>query len=353
MTGRGIDQVQRHRVDPVLYESYMRSATGYVRIAEQASGAIPHPVAPDYVWGDALDLLARLPPQLRIVNLETAITARGSPWPGKGIHYRMHPRNVAVLRAAQVDVAVLANNHVLDWGGEGFDDTLEALRAAGVMVAGAGADAAAASAPASAAVGGRHVRVFAMAGPDCGVPAEWTAGEHRAGVHRLAALDEATARAEARRIRATAGEGDIVVVSVHWGSNWGHAVPDAHRRFARTLIEHGGVDVVHGHSSHHPRGMEVHEGRLILYGAGDLINDYEGIGGNEAFRPQLVALYLPELRADGSLDRLWVVPLRLARFRLNAANEEELSWMQRTLARESRGVRVGADAGRILVVPAG
>jgi poly-gamma-glutamate synthesis protein (capsule biosynthesis protein) len=330
----------------------MRSVAGYVRIAGQASGTIPESVAPEYVWGDALEALAQLSPHLRIINLETAVTAGGSPWPGKGIHYRMHPRNVEVLRAAQVDVAVLANNHVLDWGRDGFFDTLQALSAAGVQAVGAGIDAAAASAPVRLAAGGRNVRVFAMAGPDSGVPEDWAAGEGGPGVYRLATLDRATARAEALRIRAAADEDDIVVVSIHWGSNWGYAVPAEHRRFARTLIEHGGVDIVHGHSSHHPRGMEVHHGRLILYGAGDLINDYEGIGGNEEFRPQLVALYLPELRADGALDRLWVVPLRMARFRLNDASEAESTWLQDTLARESRGVHVGTEAGRILVLPA-
>jgi poly-gamma-glutamate capsule biosynthesis protein CapA/YwtB (metallophosphatase superfamily) len=50
-------------------------------------------------------------------------------------------------------------------------------------------------------------------------------------------------------------------------------------RFARRLID-GGVDVIHGHSSHDLRPVEVYRGRLILYGCGDCIDDYEGISGH-------------------------------------------------------------------------
>src|SRR6267378_3277362 len=74
MLGRGIDQIQRHTVDPTIHEDYMHSAIGYVELAEQKSGAIPRKVAPEYVWGDALAVLRRLDPRVRIVNLETAVT---------------------------------------------------------------------------------------------------------------------------------------------------------------------------------------------------------------------------------------------------------------------------------------
>ena len=89
---------------------------------------------------------------------------------------------------------------------------------------------------------------------------------------------------------------DVVVVSVHWGSNWGYDVPDAHVEFAHRLVD-GGVDVVFGHSSHHPRPVEIYRGHPILYGCGDLINDYEGIGGHERFRDDLRLLYLVTLDA--------------------------------------------------------
>ena len=84
--------------------------------------------------------------------------------------------------------------------------------------------------------------------------------------------------------------GDVVVASIHWGSNWGYDVPATHTDFAHRLID-AGVDVVHGHSSHHPRPIEVYQGKLILYGCGDLIDDYEGIGGYQKYRDDLRLLY--------------------------------------------------------------
>jgi poly-gamma-glutamate capsule biosynthesis protein CapA/YwtB (metallophosphatase superfamily) len=88
------------------------------------------------------------------------------------------------------------------------------------------------------------------------------------------------------------GDGDTVIVSIHWGPNWGYDVPVVHRRFARRLIEEAHADIVHGHSAHHPLGVELHAGRPVLYGCGDFINDYEGISGHEEFRSELTLAWL-------------------------------------------------------------
>ena len=114
MTGRGIDQILPHPSQPQLFEPYVRSALGYVELAEEKGGPLPRSVDFAYVWGDALRELDRLRPHARIVNLETAVTVAEDAWPGKGIHYRMHPGNVGCLSAAAIDCCVLANNHVLD-----------------------------------------------------------------------------------------------------------------------------------------------------------------------------------------------------------------------------------------------
>jgi len=155
MTGRGIDQILPHPSKPQLYEPYMRSALGYVEIAERATGPIRRPVDFPYVWGDALAELDRVRPDARIINLETAVTAAEDAWPGKGIHYRMHPANVPCISAAKIDCCVLANNHVLDWGYRGLAETLDALRGAGMRTAGAGRDEAEAAAPAAIELPGK------------------------------------------------------------------------------------------------------------------------------------------------------------------------------------------------------
>ena len=340
MTGRGIDQVLAHPSKPHLHEQYVRSALDYVEIAERASGPIARPVTPEYIWGGALAELERVRPDARIVNLETAVTTAEDAWPGKAVHYRMHPANVSCLTAARIDCCVLANNHVLDWGYDGLAETLATLRAAGIRTVGAGRDETEAAAPATIDLSdGRRVVVFAFGTASAGVPDDWAATAGRAGVNLLSDFSREAAERVARQVLAVKRAGDVIVVSLHWGSNWGYAVPRAQREFAHRLIDTAGVDVVHGHSSHHPKGIEVHGDRLVLYGCGDFLNDYEGIGGYEGFRPDLALMYFPTLDAQtGNLTRLLLTPTRIRHFRVNRARGDEARWLEEMLNREAGGL---------------
>jgi poly-gamma-glutamate synthesis protein (capsule biosynthesis protein) len=337
MTGRGVDQILPHPSAPQLYESGTSSAKSYVAIAEAATGPIPRVVDPAYIWGDALFELERRKPQARIINLETAVTTSEDAWPGKGIHYRMHPENVGCLTAAKLDCCVLANNHVLDWGRAGLLETLDRLRARGIHTAGAGRDLAEASAPAAIELaGGGRVLVFSFGCEDAGVLPEWGADRDRPGVNLLESLSSEAVERVARQVRATKRDFDIAVVSIHWGGNWGYDIPKRHRSFARGLVDAGGADLVHGHSSHHPMGFEVYRDRLILYGCGDFLNDYEGIGGYEEYRSDLTAMYFPTLEAaTGRLARLVLVPMQVRHFRVNRAEEADGRWLETTLRRET------------------
>lgn len=356
MIGRGIDQVLPHSVPPVLHEPYVKDARTYVRLAERASGEIPEEVPHPYPWGDALDELARRDPTHRVVNLETALTADGDPWPAKGIHYRSHPENVALLGAASVDACSLANNHVLDWGYPGLDSTLRTLARAGIGAAGAGLNDEDAQAPVilqSRPTGeelapGRTL-LFALGAASSGIPPAWAAAATRAGVAFLSEVSAAAARAVAARIAAVRRPEDLVVVSIHWGGNWGYEIPRRQRDFARVLIDDGGVDVVHGHSSHHPKGVEVHSDRLILYGCGDFLNDYEGIEGHEEVGPDLALMYFPELDPEtGTLRGMVMTPMRIRKFQLQRASRDDADWLARVLDRESVGAGVALrDDGRI------
>lgn len=343
MTGRGIDQILPHPAPSRIHEGYLQSALDYVRLAERHSGPIARPVAFDDVWGEALEALARMRPDARIVNLETAVTL-SEDWADKGINYRMSPANVGVLTAAGLDCCVLANNHTLDWGIEGLHETLRTLEGAGLRTAGAGADAAQASRPATIPLaGGGRVLVFAFALRDSGVPRSWAAAPGRPGVNFLAAPDSAAARRVASDVEAHRREGDIVVVSLHWGGNFDFAVPPAQRDFAHDLIDTAGVDVVHGHSSHHVKGIEVYRDRPIFYGCGDFLNDYEGIAGiGEAYRDDLTCMYFPALRLDGGgLAECRLVPLQIRRLRLQRPVPRDVAWLHATLGRESAGLGVG------------
>lgn len=337
MTGRGVDQILPQPGHPTLWEGYVRDARRYVELAEAAGGPIPRPVPAPWPWGDALAVLDKVRPDARIINLETAITDRGEIAPGKAVHYRMNPANITSLTAARPTVASLANNHVLDFGQQGLADTLTALSGAGILAAGAGRDATQAREPVIVPLDDDRRVVVVAAGTDgSGIPLAWAATHGRAGVHLLPDLSVRTADGLAARIRRVKRPGDVAVFTVHWGSNWGYRVSAEQVRFAHHLVDHG-VDVVHGHSSHHPRPIEVYRGRLILYGCGDFVNDYEGIGGYEKYRDDLRLMYLPTVYPDtGRLARLTMIPLRARGMRLHHANEPDTAWLRDTLDGISR-----------------
>jgi poly-gamma-glutamate synthesis protein (capsule biosynthesis protein) len=328
MSGRGIDQALPHPANPILYEPCVRDARDYVALAENANGPIPRPLSIDYIWGDALQELNRAHVDLRIVNLETAITSSETPWPKKGIHYRMHPQNIGCLTAAKINACALANNHLLDWGYDGLSETLKTLDAAGIAHAGAGNDAEEAMQPAvlDTASHGRLV-LFSFGLTTSGIPQEWKATSASPGVNLLNDLSELTAERVGHQMQAHQQSGDIIIASIHWGGNWGYEIPRAQIAFAHRLIEEG-TAIVFGHSSHHVKAIEVYKNRLILYGCGDFITDYEGISGYEAFRGDLALMYLVDVDPEsGRLLSARLVPMQMRQFRLRRASPGDAEWL--------------------------
>jgi len=135
---------------------------------------------------------------------------------------------------------------------------------------------------------------------------------------------------------------DLAIASIHWGSNWGYEVPESFVGFAHKLVEEG-VDLIHGHSSHHVRPIEVYRERLILYGCGDFINDYEGITGYDEFRNDLVVMYFATLTSSGALLDLHMVPMQLRKFSLHRPSPEDSRWVEETIAGISRGFRSSVE----------
>jgi poly-gamma-glutamate synthesis protein (capsule biosynthesis protein) len=336
MTGRGIDQILPYPSRPGIYESYLKSARDYVRIAEEKSGRIPRQAPFDYIWGDALTEFKQFAPDFRVINLETAITSSESYWPFKGINYRMHPQNTPCLSVANIDACVLANNHVIDWGFEGLAETLSTLKSYGVGYVGAGANRAQAEAPLTLDILSKgRVLLYAYGHPSSGVPCAWRAGLKRPGVALLESLNNTAISRIAADISARKQQSDLVVFSIHWGGNWGYEIPSKQRRFAHSLIDEAGVNIVHGHSSHHPKGIECYHGALIFYGCGDFLNDYEGIGRYNEFRDDLTLAYFVTLNpSTGSVNRVVMTPLQIHKFRLQYPSREDQEWLQQTMVRE-------------------
>ncbi len=336
MTGRGIDQILPHPCNPELHEDWAQSAADYVELAEKVNGQIQAPVAPSYIWGAALDQLNRVRPDARVINLETSIT-RGDAYIPKGINYRMSPENAECLLNAGIDCCVLGNNHVLDWDRSGLLETLATLERLRINSTGAGRNLAQASTPAILEIEGNgRVIVFAFASVTSGVPRNWAATSKVAGVNFLPDFSQVTVGQIADQVAQVKQTGDVVIASIHWGPNWGYEIPEEHRSFAQALIDQAHVSVVHGHSSHHPKAIEIYKDRLILYGCGDFLNDYEGIRGHEEFRGDLTLMYFADFNSlTGQFIDLELVPLQMRRFQLVPASDSDILWLTRILDRES------------------
>jgi poly-gamma-glutamate synthesis protein (capsule biosynthesis protein) len=329
MTGRAIDQILPHPGKPDIYERSIQDARMYVDLAEKTTGPIPKPVPYSYIWGDALGEFERVSPDLRIINLETSITRSDDVWHGKGINYRMHPNNIPGLTAAGIDGCVLANNHVLDWGYDGLKETLSTLHRANIKTAGAGDNIDESLAPAVFELPGKgRVLLFSFGHISSGIPYNWQASENQAGINVLYDLSTRTVHQIRQQIAAVKRNHDIVIASIHWGGNWGYQIPVEQTRFARDLIDQADVDIIHGHSSHHPKGIEIYRNRPIIYGCGDFINDYEGISGHEEFRSDLSLMYFVTLdAASGDLVHFELVPTQIKNLRVNHTSYADAQWL--------------------------
>lgn len=282
------------------------------RGVNEALGAV-RPAEP---WGDVLPLL--LSADLRLINLECAITVQRRPWlrTPKVFHFRADPPAVEVLEAARVDACSLANNHTLDFEEEGLLDTLEHLEAAGIRYAGAGRNLEEAARPVLLE-GGLALVAFTDNEPP------FAAGPDKPGTNYLPVSTEPEVLRrveEAIGAARDAGAG-TVVFSNHWGPNMVRRPPEAFRRFARAVVDRG-ADVYYGHSAHVFQGVEVYRGRPILYDTGDFIDDYAvdpDLRNDHSFLFRLST-------EDGELRRLELFPVILpyARVELAAGEEREV-----------------------------
>lgn len=229
---------------------------------------------PEEVWGDLLPHLAQA--DLRIANLECALTNHLGQWARseKMFHFRADPGAVRVLQAARIDACALANNHILDHEEQGLRDTLRMLGVAGIRYAGAGANAAEAAAPVILETHGAAPCRVALLSCTDNEP-DFAAGTGHPGTNYLevSLQEETLARITNGIAQARAQGADLVVFSNHWGANFIERPSPLFRGFARRVIELG-ADIYYGHSAHICQGIEIHQGKPILYDTGNFIDDY-------------------------------------------------------------------------------
>jgi poly-gamma-glutamate synthesis protein (capsule biosynthesis protein) len=198
-----------------------------------------------------------------------------------------------------------------------------------------------------------RVVVFSVGSVTSGIPRSWAAQDDRPGVNLLDDLSDADCYRIREDVERVKSDGDIAVLSIHWGGNWGYEISAARRRFAHRLIEEAGIDLIYGHSSHHVQGIEVYRQRLILYGCGDFLDDYEGISGYEEFRDDLGLLYFATIDpATGTLAHLQMTPMQVRRFSVRRVGHSDALWLADTFNRECRefGARVEMAPGGSLTL---
>ncbi len=277
--------------------------TGDVMLGRGVNEAL-RGMSPEEPWGDVLPLLEDA--DLRIVNLECAITAHRVPWTRtrKVFHFRADPSAVEVLRSAGIDAVSLANNHTLDFEEQGLLDTLAHLEVAGIPYAGAGRDRREAARPALLTAGAERVALLAFTDNE----PPFAAGPDKPGTNYLpVSLEpEVLGRVEEAVGAAREAGAETVVFSNHWGPNMVERPPDLFRRFARAVVDRG-VDIYYGHSAHIFQGVEIYRGKPILYDTGDFLDDY---AVDERLRNDRSFLFRLSVEG-GELRRLELFPVTL------------------------------------------
>jgi len=279
---------------------------------------------PEEAWGDVLPHLAQA--DLRIVNLECALTSHLSQWTRteKMFHFRADPEAVRVLQAARIDACALANNHILDYEEEGLRDTLRVLRQAGIQYAGAGANAAEAAAPAMLEAmlleeaGAAPCRVALLSCTDNEPDFAAAAGHPGTNYLEVSLQEETLAHIADGIAQARAQGAELVVFSNHWGANFVERPSPAFRSFARRVIELG-ADIYYGHSAHICQGIEIHQGKPILYDTGNFIDDY---AVHPLLRNDRSCLF-KVMFAQGKLRRIELLPVSLRVAHVALARGEE------------------------------
>jgi poly-gamma-glutamate capsule biosynthesis protein CapA/YwtB (metallophosphatase superfamily) len=269
----------------------------------------------DYPWGDTLPIFHQA--GLRICNLECVLSERGTPWstPPKTFYFRSDAKNVATLTAAQIDAVSLANNHTLDFGYQALDDCLHILHEAGIHTAGAGMTRSLAWQPAIWEVQGHRIALVAFTDNE----PIWEATEEQPGIMYVPMrLQDRRAQRLMELVSGLRDRVDLLLISAHWGPNWGETPPPEHPPFAHALIDRG-ADIIFGHSGHIMRGIEIYKGKPILYCTGDYIDDY-AVDPHE--RNDQGGIFLIE--ADGNrLVRLLLYPTIIKDFQATLASESE------------------------------
>ncbi len=295
---------------------------------------------PEYPWGDTLSIFRNA--DIRICNLECVISDKGAPWSSspKVFHFRTDAKNIETLKKAQINVVSLANNHALDFEYEAMFEMFKILDAAGINYTGAGGNIKEAYRSAILEVGGVKVGFISFTDNE----PSWGASSRSPGIFFVPInTKDRRAKKLLDLVSKTKKETDLLIVSAHWGPNWGYRPNAHHIPFAHALVD-SGADIIFGHSGHVFQGVEIYKHPLpsrskggvalargslpsadaerkgiIIYSAGDFIDDY---AVDEIERNDQSFIFLVEAR-DRKMISLQLYPTVIREFQARSAKRGE------------------------------
>ena len=204
---------------------------------------------------------------ITVINNEFPFSTRGEQAPDKQFTFRVNPDYVRVLTDMGVDIAGIANNHVLDFGPDALLDTFETLENAGIDYMGAGSDLSRASALITQEVNGK---TFGFLAASRVIPVvSWDIKNASPGV--FTTYDPALLLAAIKEARTHC---DFLSVFVHWGIERDEYPQDYQVTMAQQYID-AGADLVVGAHPHVLQGIAYYENKPVFYSLGNFIFNRE------------------------------------------------------------------------------
>lgn len=265
----------------------------------------------DYPWGDIKSLLFSY--DMVFVNLETTLTKSINAVP-KVFNFKADPRVVQTLQAGNIHAVSLANNHSLDFGIEGLEETLQTLDKAHIHHVGAGMNIHAAQQPVVLRRNGVTIGIIGYTDNE----PDWQATLTKPGTNYLAIEPFSQNRLQPvlHTIAEIKKRVDICIISLHWGPNMRQFPSEDFVKAAHAFVD-AGADIIHGHSAHIVQGIEVYRNKLILYDTGDFVDDY---AVDQVLRNDLSCLFEIIIR-DGRLWQLRLIPIYISDMQVNRAKD--------------------------------
>ncbi len=292
-----------------------------------------------YPWGNVLPLLQKN--DLNVINLETTLT-KSQKKISKVFNFKADPDKVEVLKIGNIDLVCLANNHILDFSDDGLFETIKILDENNIAHVGAGKNIEAARRPVIIEKDGIKIGILGYVDNE----PDWLAGQEKPGTNYVKVGDIEKIKHDVERFK---NKVDIVIVSIHWGPNKIIRPTQSFIDFAHKIIDCG-VDIIHGHSAHIFQGIEIYKGKIILYSAGDFVDDY---------------VVYPDLRNDWTflfnvkIDKrgpkeIELIPLLVSNMQVNLASKNKgkqiLDRMKNLCAEFKTEVEMMRDKGYIKIL---